>query len=116
MAHQVPQQAPMPQLQVPLPPMPQLPGPHVPGIPLRGSLSMTLPGVEEIAGIADDDQSRSLGLQSIEMSCSLPQNGVGSLLDLNDMRLGEGTRTISTSLPEVETALSAVEPPLATSP
>jgi len=33
------------------------------------------PGVEEIAGIADDDQSRSLGLQSIEMSCSLPQNG-----------------------------------------
>ena len=50
------------------------------------------------------------------MSCSLPQNGVGSLLDLNDMRLGEGTRTISTSLPEVETALSANEAPLATSP
>ena len=61
MPHQMPQQAPMPQLQVPMPPMlpmPQLPGQHVPGIPLRGTLSMALPGVEEMAVIADDDMNR----------------------------------------------------------
>ena len=59
--HQMPQQTLMPQLQVSLPqmpPMPQLPGQHVPGIPLRGTLSMALPGVEEMAVIADDDMSR----------------------------------------------------------
>jgi hypothetical protein len=59
--HQMSEQAPMPQLQVPLPqmpPMPQLPGQHVAGIPLRGTLSMALPGVEEIAVIVDDDMNR----------------------------------------------------------
>ena len=39
------------------------------------------------------------------MVCSLAHNGIGSLLDLNDMSLSEGTRA------EVERALtSAAEP------
>ena len=52
---------------------------------------------------------RSLGLENIEMSCSLAHNGIGSLLDLNDMSLSEGTRA------EVERALTSAQP-LAASP
>ena len=70
-------------------------------IPLRGSLHDTARG-EEIAGIADDDRSRSLGLPSSETSCSLPQNGVGALLTSMTCALGGHAHDI---LPEVETAL-----------
>merc|ERR1712129_447039 len=108
MPHQMPQQAPMPQLQVPMPPMlpmPRLPGQHVPGIPLRGTLSMALPGVEEMAVIADDDMNRSLGLENIDMVCSLAHKSAQRhrlpVLDLNDMSLSEGTRA------EVERALTS---------
>ena len=38
------------------------------------------------------------------MSCPLAHNGIGSLLDLNDMSLGEGTRA------EVSRALTSAEP------